>query len=494
MVMTTEIMKQNIIKSILDLEADNPYKKQLLEIMENHDKGKLTDIESYLLINDILVKYDSNVLIPKEQKAIEETRKSETEKTYGLSPNVTIFNPEDATEVAVKTKTEIGQIFIKGRKELIRTIGVENLNMKDREGNLITDLITDLQKISKGKRKGEADEIINQYYDIQNRPDLKQYAIQIADIFEIPHYIEKEDGRGKNGFYIENIKPIMIYYLLQKDENVIYTSVEELACFVGLVTKNYKKISLKELAEINPRFTAAMLNQFYYRCKPELESVIFRVLDSLQDEYKTLNYYRNYCISINNGDCHTSTKNEDIIIRQTERKVLKEFNAKRILTIFQRKQQKKFYDRVCEQINETYGFNWVRYKKQIQIFADNEALQEIMNALTNEDMIHKKKEISSRFARRIMNRTKNEYDRTNKKADEVETKWVQEQLKQPEIKELAQLGFDYEDDFREMFQSFSDEYRYHDNYLDVQNRLISIMIGEPEMDSKNDIPELKGIM
>ena len=108
--------------------------------------------------------------------------------------------------------------------------------MKDREGNLITDL----QKISKGKRKGEADEIINQYYDIQNRPDLKQYAIQIADIFEIPNYIEKEDGRGKNGFYIENIKPIMIYYLLQKDENVIYTSVEELACFVGLVTKNYK--------------------------------------------------------------------------------------------------------------------------------------------------------------------------------------------------------------------------------------------------------------
>lgn len=197
--MTTEIMKQNLINSIMDLEVDNTYKKQLLEIMQYHKEGKLTDIESYLLINDILVKYDSNVLIPKEQKAIEETRKSETEKTYGLAPNVTIFNPEDVIEVAVKTKTEIGQIFIKGRKELIRTIGVENLNMKDREGNLITDL----QKISKGKRKGEADEIINQYYDIQNRPDLKQYAIQIADIFEIPHYIEKEDGRGKSGFYIK---------------------------------------------------------------------------------------------------------------------------------------------------------------------------------------------------------------------------------------------------------------------------------------------------
>lgn len=362
--------------------------------------------------------------------------------------------------------------------------------MKDRKGKLITDL----QKISKGKRKGEAQEIIKQYCDIQKRPDLERYAIQIADIFDIPHYIEKEDGRGKSGFYIEHLMPVMVYYLLQKNENVIYTNVEELSCFVGLVTKNYKRISLNELAQINPRFTVAMLNQFYYRCKPELESVIFRILDLLQDEYKTLNYYRNYCISINNGDCHMSTKNEDIIIRQTERKVLKEFNAKRILTIFQRKQQKKFYDRVCELINETYGFNWIRYKKQIQIFADNEALQEIMQDLTNEEMIHKKKAIASRFSRRIMNRTKNEYDRTNKKADEAETKWVNEQLEQPEIKELAQLGFDYEDDFREMFQSFDDAYRYHDNYLDVQNKLISIMIGEPKIDMNEDIPELEGIM
>ena len=93
-----------------------------------------------------------------------------------------------------------------------------------------------------------------------------------------------------------------------------------------------------------------------------------------------------------------------------------------------------------------------------------------------------------------MNRTKNEYDRTNKKADEAETKWVNEQLKQPEIKELAQLGFDYEDDFREMFQSFDDTYRYHDNYLDVQNRLIRLMIGEPKIEMKDDIPELQGIM
>lgn len=485
--MTTESMKQNLINSILDESTDNPYKKQLLEIMQNHNEGKLTDILAYLLINDILAKYDFYVIMPKEQKVIEEKRKHESEKSYESLSNVPIQNPDDITEVAIKTKTEIGKIFMDGYNEMFNLIGIKNLGIKDREGNPLT-------KLDGGKQKAKAQEIIKQYTEIIKRPDLKRYAIQQTDMFEMPHYIEKEDGRGKSGFYIEHLMPIMVYYLLQKKENVIYTNVEELSCFVGLVTKNYKRISLKELAQINPRFTAAMLNQFYYRCKPELESVIFRVLDLLQGEYKVLNYYRNYCISTNNGNCHTSSKNEDIIIRQTERKVLKEFNAKRILTIFQRKQQKKFYERVCELINESYGFNWVRYKKQIQIFADNEALKEIMQDLTNEDMIHKKKEVSSRFARRIMNRTKSEYDRTNKKADEAETKWVNEQLKQPEINELVQLGFDYEDDFREMFQSFDDAYRYHVNYLDVQNGLIRLMIGEPKIEMKDDIPELQGIM
>ncbi len=31
--MTTEEMKQNLIDSIMDLDAENPYKKQLLEII-----------------------------------------------------------------------------------------------------------------------------------------------------------------------------------------------------------------------------------------------------------------------------------------------------------------------------------------------------------------------------------------------------------------------------------------------------------------------------
>ncbi len=92
-----------------------------------------------------------------------------------------------------------------------------------------------------------------------------------------------------------------------------------------------------------------------------------------------------------------------------------------------------------------------------------------------------------------MNRTQSDYDRTNKKADTFETTWIEEQLKRPEIAELVQLGFDYKNNFEEMVKKF-DVYKYHDNYLTVQNELIRFMIGEPEINLKDDIPELKGIM
>ena len=487
--MTTEEMKQNLIDSIMESDAENIYKKQLLDIMQSHREKKLSDIEAYLFINEILSEYDFNVIMPYEQKTIEKKRKQELEKSCKQLPDIPIQNPEDVTEVAIKTKTKIGQIFLNGFNDYYRTIGIKNLNMRNREGNLITDT----KQLKGGKQKSEAQEIIKQYCEIQKRPDLKRYAIQLVDIFEIPRYIEKEDKRGKNGFYIKHLMPIMVFYLLQKDKGVIYTNVEELSCFVGLVTKNYKRIPIEELAKINPRFTATMLNQFYYRCKPELESVIFRVLDILQDEYKALNYYRNYCIYTDDGSCHTSSKSEDVIIRQAEWKVLKEFNAKRILTIFQRKQQTKFYNRVCELINETYEFKWIKYKKQIQIIADGEALQEIMQDLTSTEISCNKEKIASRFARRIMNRTQSEYNRTNKKADTFETTWVEEQLKRPEFTELIQLGFDYENDLKKMVKEF-DVYRYHDNYLTVQSKLIKLMIGEPEIELKDDIPELKEIL
>lgn len=271
--------------------------------------------------------------------------------------DVPICNPNDMTEIAIKTKTEIGQVFMNGFREFFRTIGIDSLNMKDRKGNPITDIA----QLKGGKQKEKAQRIAKQYIDFIKRPDLKRYAIQISDIFEVPHYTEKDDRRGKNGFYREHIAPMLILFLLNSGRDVIFTTVTKLSRIVGLVTMHYREITFDDALRIDSRFNAAMLHQFYFRCHPELRSIIFTILDSLQNDHKALNYYRNYCILTKDGTRHTSSKNEEIIITRTERKVLEEFGAKHMMSIFRMDKAEEFYWRVCELINEKHGLDWSRY-------------------------------------------------------------------------------------------------------------------------------------
>lgn len=508
--MTTETMKQNLIDLILDEGAGNPYKKQLLEIMQNHNKGKLTDIESYLLINDILTKYDFDVIMTKEEEAIREQRRHESEKYYELLSNIPIpiQNPEDVTEIAVKTKTEIGQIFMKGRKELIRTIGVENLNMKDREGNLITDL----QKISKGKRKGEADEIINQYYDIQNRPDLKQYAIQIADIYIEP-LSTVFDGRGKHssGYYIKRLTPLIIDRLIFIDEcisqkfekemtdqkNNIYTNVSRIAKDIGLVNQKYRAIDYNELAEINPKFTIKMVNDFYGNTNRELEKIIFKILDNLQENHSVISYKKNFRIEknklIKTGKgtktvemVISSNDDENSIIRKAQAKVLKEFNANGLFTIYKRNQKDKFYKRVVELINETYGFDWKSYRKQIEIqIEDLDALKELQDVYVADEsqLEHYLHESKQRLIKRLYNQSQSDYERANKK--EIEDKKAAI-LENPnisnEFKELFECGlYTVGDMIRRGIikkEELPKSYHYWESNLDTQFNLIEFFVGK----------------
>ncbi len=123
--MTTEKARQNLIDSIMKLDESDPYRQSLAVIAQAHENGELNDIEAYVLTNNILVNYDFNVVIPYKQKIIEEQRKQESEKSEELLSNIPIQNPEDVTEVAIKTKTEIGQIFLNGFNDCYRTIGVK---------------------------------------------------------------------------------------------------------------------------------------------------------------------------------------------------------------------------------------------------------------------------------------------------------------------------------------------------------------------------------
>lgn len=91
-----------------------------------------------------------------------------------------------------------------------------------------------------------------------------------------------------------------------------------------------------------------------------------------------------------------------------------------------------------------------------------------------------------------MNRTQIDYARTNKKADDFEREWVKTQLNRPEVAELIQIGCEYEESFKKQAKSLI--FRYHDNYLDIQNELTTLMIGEPGLDMEDSTPELEGTM
>lgn len=452
------------IKEILDLGINNKYAIKLYNIYLMELFEGITKEDIYIMVNSLLGEYYFNVIMPYEDAKLAKQRNEViggNGSDYENISGVPVYNPADKAEVAIKNNILIGQIF-KSLKEIYSLVGLDNLGVKSLDG---------------GKQKQIAYETLCQYTDLQEIEGRKR-AKQVVDIYEIPHLIEKEDGRGKGGFYIDRIVPIMVNYLSCKTDTEILCNVNQLSKIVGIVGENFKSISYEQLAEINPKFTHAMINQFYYRCKPEQEEVIFRVLDKLQNDYSVISYYKNFRIVTDDGEIHTSSKQDDIIIRQTQRKVLKEFGAKRILTIYQRKQEKRFFARVCELINEIYDLHWIGYHQQIQIFVDAEGLQEIApQFILDEITLQKNKaEVAQRFSKRIENRTLKDIQSTNSKADIQIAEWESD-FEQSEVKELVDLGFDYAKEIKEMKP---EPYKFHDNYKEIQRQLITILLGVPQ--------------
>lgn len=311
---------------------------------------------------------------------------------------IPIFNDTDNTEIVIKQNIFIGQRFSKGWNEVYRTIGLDNLGIKSLAG---------------GKQKRKAQETVLQYSDFKNETIGKRSLICV-DIYEIPHYLEKTENRGKGGFYMDRIIPIMVQHFLTLGESSLNTNITELAKVAGLANSKYKNISLEELKELDTKFTDGMVNQFYSRSKPQQQAVIFRILDRLQNDYSVLTYYKNFCITTTSG-VYTSSTEEDTMIRMTQRAVLKEFGVSRIMQIYFQKKEKEFYKRVCDKINEAHHLDWIEYRSQIQIYVDLEGINELSQTLvfSRDELSAMKAEVLSHFASIIKHRTFQDFNRTN---------------------------------------------------------------------------------
>ncbi|HIT89068.1 MAG TPA: hypothetical protein IAC41_01420 [Candidatus Merdenecus merdavium] len=383
---------------------------------------------------------------------------SEAEKIY-------IHDYSDKAEVTIKQKLVSGEInledvFKGGFTEIYKKIGFENLGIKSLKG---------------GKQKNIAKENLLQYLQLQSVQNKKR-ALQLVDVYEVPRYIEKIDRRGKNGFYKERVNPILLDYFSKQDRNTIFTSVTDLAKIIGLVNRNYRKISYKELVAIDSRYTKSKVNDLYYRCKPLQEDIIFKALDTLQNEYRLIDYYNNHYIFTESGN-HTSTQLEDKLIRKMERKVMNEYGYKMISSVFRHKQEKAFYSRVVQLINEQLNTDWIGYRKQIQIDIDTDDFLETIHELniTNESIMTSKREVSERFIQRVQNRTEYDYQRTNGNADMILDEWNNTEKdiwlkKYPKLKELEENGIVDIEKFKPK------PFRYYEDYLEIEYELINLLL------------------
>lgn len=309
-----------------------------------------------------------------------------------------------------------------------------------------------------------------------------RYGLRCIDIYDIPHYVEESpDGRGKNGFYKDRLIPLLINCFLKlakRRQYTLFTTVTELSKQVGLVGMNYKnRVYESELKETNTHFSDYSINQLYFYCKPELDAVIFRALDSLQKDYSTITYKKIYRIKTCQGS-HVASEKEINIIHLAEEKILKELEAATISAIFKRKIQDKFYYKVCKSINEEYGYSWDGYYKEVEIHFHKDELKKSSEQLQEEklDLNLMKYEINKHLIERIRKKMEYDYNYTMSNADKIRAEWVKKRTE-------FLSPYDSNDENFWLHVLDADEefpapkpFRYFENYPVIMNDLINKLL------------------
>lgn len=436
------------ISNDYSVEAE-PYKQEIHDIIQQFCNSEIDKYTALGKIHNILVNYDYNVTIPREDKINKSC--------------IVIYNSDDETEKFIKENFYVEQIF-PTKSAIYYAIGLPHFGIKTLKG---------------GKQKQIANAILKQYVDVQPVADSKRQQ-QIIDIYEIPHY--KEDLRGKRGKFRDQLVPISVNWLLDKvtndkfyeqdGETVIYTNVNELAYNFGLISADYQKITYSQLEEINPQFTPYVVSQFYYFSKPQVKSKVFSTLDVLQDDYRILSYYRNYLITTKDNKTFISDKSHDNIIRKAERIILKEMGYSSLPFLFRAKKENEFYKKVIFYINTNYKKNWQHYKQQIEIHVDNEELKEVniqLDSKSDLNIAQRKSILANAFGESVYNFIESQVKFTSKKADAQEQNIIDNAT--PDIKELLDIEVLTRDDVTK-----KKPFRYPDYFLPTTQQLMIIML------------------
>lgn len=252
----------------------------------------------------------------------------------------------------------------------------------------------------------------------------------ITDIYDTP--LLKVDGRssGNNSKYVKCIELLLLRYLLDKKDYTATLTKRNWWQILGMINNKYNQIERdkekrEELQKNNPILTSYEIKHFYQRSNKKLQQILFSALNSLSS--RKLIEYEIETVIVKEDDkgkmrYEIATKYEKKAILKEERYILRYvMGYEKIIQVFCRFEQDKYYAKVNERLYELY--KWQHYFKRIRIVYNQEyisdAINDIGSEIIREELNDKVVSALNNNAAHIYKKKTQEYDETTLKLFEL---------------------------------------------------------------------------
>ena len=248
----------------------------------------------------------------------------------------------------------------------------------------------------------------------------------ITDIYDTP--LPKEDGRssGNNSKYVKCIELLLLRYLLDKKDYTATLTKRNWWQILGMINNKYNQIERdkekrEELQKNNPILTSYEIKHFYQRSNKKLQQILFSALNSLSS--RKLIEYEIETVIVKEDDkgkmrYEIATKYEKKAILKEERYILRYvMGYEKIIQVFCRFEQDKYYAKVNERLYELY--KWHHYFKRIRIVYNQEYISDAINDIGSEII---REELNDKVVSALNNNAAHIYKKKTKEYDETTLK------------------------------------------------------------------------
>ena len=248
----------------------------------------------------------------------------------------------------------------------------------------------------------------------------------ITDIYDTP--LPKVDGRssGNNSKYVKCIELLLLRYLLDKKDYTATLTKRNWWQILGMINNKYNQIERdkekrEELQKNNPILTSYEIKHFYQRSNKKLQQILFSALNSLSS--RKLIEYEIETVIVKEDDkgkmrYEIATKYEKKAILKEERYILRYvMGYEKIIQVFCRFEQDKYYAKVNERLYELY--KWQHYFKRIRIVYNQEYISDAINDIGSEII---REELNDKVVSALNNNTAHIYKKKTQEYDETTLK------------------------------------------------------------------------